>query len=185
MSSFRIIKWLRLDIIVIVIGIYLQPIMAQQIAIKTNIITDLGLVPNVGVELVVGEKNSLNVELTGTVSKPWGKDIGLTIGGMQYRYWVAQRSMVQLFIGAGVKVGSYTYNNPRGLFEADMAMAELTAGYAWPLSKRWNLEFSYGIGILARHRHEVPLRIDSPVQTGMKYDIATTSIGLNIVYILK
>lgn len=172
-------------IAVALIGLCSQPVVAQHISVKTNVLSDLGLVPNIGTELVIGEKTSLNVELMGTVAKPWGLDMEMAMGSLQYRYWISKRSLTQLFVGAGLKAGAYTYNNKNGLYRADMAAAEIVAGYAWPLSKRWNLEVQYGWGLLMRYANDMPAAEGATSQPGMKYDIATTSIGVNFVYILK
>ena len=165
--------------------IALNPLKAQQIAVKTNLISDMALVPCLGTELVVGEKTSLNVEFVGTVDKPWGLDLNMVMGSMQYRYWVAQRTMTQLFFGAGVKAGTYTYCNAKEQCGGDMAMLEMVAGYAWPLSKRWNIELQYGWGALVRYMFQYPVDDRQRVSTGLRYDIVTTSIGVNIVCILK
>lgn len=185
MKKHPMIKKLSLCIAVALVGLCSQPVMAQHIAVKTNVLSDLGLVPSIGTELVIGEKSSLNVELMGTVAKPWGLDYEMTMGSLQYRYWISNRSLTQLFVGAGLKAGAYTYNNKKGMYKADMATAEVVAGYAWPLSKRWNLEVSYGWGLLVRYANELPATEGATEFLGMKYDIATTSIGVNFVYILK
>lgn len=179
------IKKLGLYVVVALMGLCSQQAMAQHIAIKTNALSDLGLVPNIGTELVIGEKSSLNVEMMGTVAKPWGLDFEMAMGSLQYRYWISKRSMTELFVGAGLKAGAYTYNNKRGSYKADVAAAEVVAGYAWPLAKRWNLEVQYGLGLLVRYANEMPVAEGATQHLGMKYDIATTSIGINIVYILK
>lgn len=165
---------------------------AQQIAVKTNVLSDLGAVPNIGVELVVGEKNSIEFGLTGTVTKPWGKELDLATGSLQYRYWISQRALSQLFVGVEGRIGSYTYKDEQYKYDSDLGVAEVFAGYAWPIAKRWNFELCYGIGLLFQQQHKVPMRIPQEVtteipiaQTNWKYDLATTSIEINIVYILK
>ena len=57
-----------------------RSVSAQQIAVKTNALSDLGAIPNIGVELVVGEKTSIEFGLTGTVTKPWKKRVGIGNG---------------------------------------------------------------------------------------------------------
>ena len=86
-------------IAVALMGLCSQPVVAQHISVKTNVLSDLGLVPNIGTELVIGEKTSLNVELMGTVAKPWGLDMEMAMGSLQYRYWISKRSLTQLFVG--------------------------------------------------------------------------------------
>ena len=161
------------------------PSTAQQISIKTNALTDLGMLPNIGVELVVGEKSSLDFGVTSTVAKPWGLPLSTTMGSFQYRYWIPQRAMTQLFIGVGAKAGCYEYTKDNNVTAGDFATAELIGGYAWPIAKRWNLEVSYGFGLLMRHQYEKETTAETAPAPTMKYDLATTTVGVSFVYIIK
>ncbi len=165
---------------------------AQQIAVKTNALSDLGAIPNIGAELVVGEKSSIEFGLTGTVAKPWGKELELATGSLQYRYWISQRALSQLFVGVGGRIGSYTLRDKQYNYDSDLGVAEVFGGYAWPIAKRWNLELCYGIGLLLQQQHKVPMCIPQEMttevtiaQTNWIHDLVTTSIEINIVYILK
>lgn len=164
---------------------------AQQIAVKTNVLSDLGAVPVVAVELTVGERNSIEFGLTGTVAEPWGGDLELSSASLQYRYWVSQRALSQLFVGLGGKVGSYMYGDGEYKYDSDMGVAEFIAGYAWPIARRWNVELYYGIGLLLQqYRMSINTLQKTSVealaaQTNLKFNLATTSLGMNIVYILK
>lgn len=161
---------IKLPVIVAVLLLWVLPSTAQQIAVKTNAVADLGMLPNLGVELTVGEKSSLEFALTGTVIEPWGQDFNTTVGSFQYRYWMPQRALTQLFFGVGAKAGSYQLNKN---YEGDFAVAELVGGWAWPIAKRWNLEFSYGVGLLMRHQYEKEFASEA-----VKCDIATTTLGV-------
>ena len=176
---------IKLPVIVAVLLLWVLPSTAQQIAVKTNAVADLGMLPNLGVELTVGEKSSLEFALTGTVSEPWGQDFNTTVGSFQYRYWMPQRALTQLFFGVGAKAGSYQLNKKTSLCEGDFAVAELVGGWAWPIAKRWNLEFSYGFGLLMRHQYEKDFVSEAKVMPNVKCDIATTTLGVSIVYIIK
>ena len=59
---------------------------AQQIAVKTNGLSLLAGVPNLGCELVVGERSSVDLSFYGGY-KPWGTDIKLI--GVQPEYFVS------------------------------------------------------------------------------------------------
>ena len=80
-------KWITVPVIAFML-LWALPSTAQQIAVKTNVLSDLGLVPNIGAELTVGEKTSLEFGLTGVIADPWGLDFDLTMGSFQYRYWI-------------------------------------------------------------------------------------------------
>ena len=177
-------KWITAPVIAAFMLLWALPSTAQQIAVKTNAIADLAMTPNVGVELTGGEKTSLEFGLTGTVIKPWGQNFNTTIGSIQYRYWMPQRALTQFFVGVGGKLGSYKLNKNTSMYEGDFAVAELLGGWAWPIAKHWNLEFNYGFGLLMRHQYEMT-DAASTIMPSMKYDIATTSLGVSVVYIIK
>lgn len=185
MDKLKLNKKIYFHGVIILLCFLPASINAQQIAIKTNVIADIAMLPCIGTELVIGEKTSLNIELSGTVVKPWKMDLNTTIGSIQYRYWVSQRSMTQFFCGTGLKAGSYTYNNNKDIFGGDIAVLEILTGYAWPLSKRWNIEVIYGWGGLMQHMFQFPTNNKQEISTNLKYDIITTSLGINIVCILK
>ena len=95
------------------------------------------------------------------------------------------RAMTQLFIGVGAKAGCYEYTKDNTVSAGDFATAELIGGYAWPIAKRWNLEVSYGFGLLMRHQYEKEATSEAAPSPTMKYDLATTTVGVSFVYIIK
>ena len=51
------------------------------------------------------------------------------------------------FIGGQLTYGNYLYGGSRRYYKGDMAGIGFSYGYAWLLSKRWNITAEIGIGI--------------------------------------
>lgn len=135
--------------------------LAQDIAIKTNIIYDALLTPTLGVEVGVAPKWSL--ELNGSLNdwtvneKKWKQ----WMVQPEARYWLCQRFSGHFFglhgIGGQFNFGNLNFGGYNFLgtnlkqledhrLQGWMAGAGLAYGYSWILGKHWNIEAELGIG---------------------------------------
>ena len=130
---------------------------AQRIGIKTNLLYDATTTPNLGVEVALGRKHTVQA-LYGL--NPWefsnNKKLKHWLLMPEYRYWFCEKFNGH-FIGGHLMGGQF---NVGGLdFPGDMlshlkdnryegwyAGIGFTYGYQWMLSKHWNLEGSIGVG---------------------------------------
>lgn len=125
-------------------------------ALKTNLLYDVALTPNLEVEVPIGERWSVNVEyqygwwLRPSNTRCWQVESG----GVEARYWWGQRNsrkvLSGLFTGVSVSVGMYdfqlqSHEGNRGEYYT----AGFTGGYAAPLNRSLRLEFSLGVGYVA------------------------------------
>lgn len=171
----------------------------QRVALKTNLVNDAFLSPNVAVEVGLAPKWTL--ELGGEVNM-W------TVNNRKWkhafirpelRYWFCQR-FAGHFVGVEALGGIYNYgnldldmnllgSNLRNLkdmrYQGWAAGAGIVYGYAWPVNKHWNIEAALGLGWLYT-------RFDSyPCATcGTKRDdnrphnyVGPTKAAINIVYL--
>ncbi|MCH5177129.1 MAG: DUF3575 domain-containing protein [Prevotellaceae bacterium] len=132
----------------------------QNVAMKTNIIPDATLSPNVGVELKLASHWS--AELTGQMNL-W------PINDHKWKHWLVQPEVrywfcepfVKGFMGLHLIGGEYNVgniNNNIKLFGNDFSKlkdyryegwavgAGIAYGYAFPLTKHWNFEAEIGVG---------------------------------------
>ncbi len=138
------------------------PLVAQRVAVKTNLLYDAALTPNIGVELGIGRKSTLqgyyslnlwnNTPHRNKQFKHW-QALG------EYRWWPCSK-MNGHFVGVHVMGGEFNmkrvhfklpfYNWPADLkekrYEGWNVGAGFTYGYQWMLSRHWNLEASIGVG---------------------------------------
>ena len=124
---------------------------AQLLALKTNALLDVAMVPNLGMELVIGEKTSLNASAFGSV-KIYGNEVK-TLGAQgEMRYWFNGRPLTREFIGiAGSAIAhNIVWRGQR--YRGDAYVAALTFGYAFVLAPHWTLELHSGIGLMGYHQ---------------------------------
>ena len=133
------------------------------LALKTNMLFDIALIPNIEVEVPVGKCWSLNGELM----FPWwlfDNDkycMQILSGGLETRYWLDNKKKRNILTGhfAGLYAGGGKYdlhwkeNGYQGEF---FIAAGISYGYAKRISRNLHLEFNLGIGVLRtyyKHYH--------------------------------
>ena len=137
-------------------------ISAQQVGLKTNLLYDATTTPNLGLEMGIGKKHSLQL-LYGL--NPWefdgdngGKYFKHWLLMPEYRYWFCHRFQGS-FVGIHALGGEFNAANvklPFGMyktlrdhrFEGWYVGGGVTYGYQWVLSRRWNFEASVGAGVI-------------------------------------
>ncbi len=167
---------------------------AQQIAVKTDVLFDGLATPNLGLELVTGNKTTLGISAMGC-SQPYGKDINFLAVQPEFRYWFNGRPMTREFVGLGAIVASCRLQWKNEFYRGFAGGIGLTFGYTYNISKRFNVEGYFGFGAVAYrhfdHESEVPLETyyndgdskDYGNVTG--YMLMPTKIGIAVSYILK
>lgn len=171
---------------------------AQDFAVKTNVLYWATTTPNLGFEVGLGEKTSL--ELIGgynpwTLNKSENTKLKHWMVMPEFRYWLCERFNGHFF---GLHSG-YSFYNISGIpllyglkdsmdyrYQGWTTGAGISYGYQWILGKRWNLEATVGVGYIYS-------RFD-------KYDCATcgryrgsqshhyfgpTKLGLTFIYMIK
>lgn len=130
-------------------------------ALKNNLIYDIALLPNLGVEIPFGRNYRWSVELEGqwswwnTNSTSWWYH-RIQMAGAEMRYWLGNRTekdpMHGWYLGAYGYAGTYdlrlfTKENPDlGQLSDFSYSAGISVGYAVPLSRRLSMDFGLGIG---------------------------------------
>lgn len=120
---------------------------AQMVAVKTDVVKDAFMIPNIGVEIVLGDKHTLGADLFGT-KKIYGnvaEIIGVT---PRYRYWLSGRPFSRLFVGANAQFANYTINWEDKSYHGNSFAVGLALGYSINLSKRFNIELAGGTDLL-------------------------------------
>ena len=155
-------KYLKLLILMAFIGAINLTGKAQEVALKTNIIPDALASPNLGVEVGLAPKWTLDI--TGEVNmweinkhkwKHW-------LAQPEARYWFCER-FAGHFLGIHLLGGQYNFGNIHNninflgsdfsqltehRFQGWAAGGGIAYGFACVLDRHWNLEFELGIGYL-------------------------------------
>lgn len=128
------------------------PVSAQNL--KTNVLYDVLLVPNIGAEFYVGG----NVSLAGNWHYAWWKNdskqwFHRTYGGdLAVRYWLSKRAKENVLSGhhVGVYGQMVTYDfllDDKGyLGDRWNWAAGIEYGYTLPIARRLSLDFTLGLG---------------------------------------
>ena len=126
---------------------------AQMVAVKTDLLKDAAMMPNAGIELVVGERHTIGLQLFGAIN-PWGKDVGVVGITPSFRYWLSGRTMSRLFVGVNAQVVNYDVKWGKDIFQGNAAALGVSLGYAFNLSERFNLEIEGGTQVISYSQKE-------------------------------
>ncbi|WP_455591206.1 DUF3575 domain-containing protein [Bacteroides sp.] len=124
-------------------------------ALKTNMLFDAALMPNVEVEVPIRKRWSLNGELM----FPWwliDHDkycLQILMGGLEGRYWLGNRQRKHVltghFLGLYAGGGKYDLQWDRDGYQGEFFIAAgVSYGYAMKIARNLRLEFNIGVGLL-------------------------------------
>ncbi len=172
---------------------------AQNVGLKTNLINDIALSPNIGVEVGLAPKWTLDV--TGqfnlwTVDNRKWKHAFLQ---PEARYWFCER-FAGHFVGVHAIGGAYNFgrlnipidflgSNFKELkdkrYQGWAAGAGVVYGYAWPVAKHWNVEAVIGVGWLYTRFDSYPCAVCGTKQDNNKPHnyFGPTKFAVNIEYL--
>ncbi|MDO4930840.1 MAG: DUF3575 domain-containing protein [Bacteroidales bacterium] len=171
---------------------------AQRLAVKTNLLYDATLTPNIGAELGIGKKSTVQVVYG---FNPWEFSDGKQFKHWQlmpeYRWWPCSKFNGHFF-GVHAMGGQFNvakidatlpfYGWPSDLdetrYEGWNVGGGFTYGYQWILGKHWNFEASVGVGYDYIKYKQYPCEdCGSLIREGHKNYFGFTKAVLSILYI--
>lgn len=137
-------------------------------ALKTNLLFDAAMMPNVEIELPIGKHNRYS--LNGELIFPWWLIDGdkyclqILMGGLEGRYWLGSREnrmnrevLTGHFLGLYAGGGKYDLQWKENGYQGEFFIAAgISYGYAHRIGRNLRLEYNIGIGLLRtdyRHYH--------------------------------
>ena len=159
---------------------------AQELAIKSNIPYLATASPNIGLEIGISQKITLDISyginpFTFNDKKKWKH----WLTQPEMRYWFCERFYGH-FIGLHAGVGEYNVNHQDFRYEGWAAMGGLSYGYSWILGRRWNMEATLGIGLVhTDYKKFECIECGKLLGENNKTFFAPTKVGINIIYMLK
>lgn len=188
---------LKLIIMAVMLALF-SSVRAQKAAVKTNLINDIFLSPNLGVE--VGLAPRWTIDVTGEINA-W------KVNGHSWRHWFVQPEIrywfcdrwAGHFIGAHIHGGQYNVGGLKNGFsflgtdfsklsdrryQGWFAGAGVAYGYGWILDKHWNLEAEIGIGYAYTRFDAYPCAsCGSKLENNKPHHyIGPTKAAINLVY---
>ena len=165
---------------------------AQQLAVGTDVMLDLLQTPNIGAEMVAGERWTVGLNIFGN-HKPWGQDMKMLGIQPEVRYFFSGRPMHKHFVGIGAIGASYDILLKGKYYDGTALGAGITFGYVFNITNRLNLDAHAGFGIIG-YDHKEYYKYDNYgdfTQGGAVKTNATghytlpTRIGISLTYILR
>lgn len=154
------------------------PVQAQRVAVKTNLLLDGLLTPNLGFELTTGQKTSLNVNMM-SFHHALHQDIDAVGIQPELRYWYSSVPMSRGYIGLIGLAGYYTGDWGKTNYDGYGGGAGFSFGYVLNMTKRFNLELSAGMGAVYYHQ-KVNLQ-----ESEKGYALMPLQLGISISYVIK
>jgi len=173
----------------------LSTTLAQNIGVKTNLLYDATSTPNIGAEIGVGRRSSLQLFYGWN---PWKfsetKKLRHWSLMPEYRRWFCS-TMNGHFIGVHALGGQFNMGGvklPFGAFpelrdhryEGWYVGGGLTYGYSWILSKHWNLEAAIGVGYAYIDYKKFECETcGKEIKDDHKNYVGPTKTALNLIYV--
>ncbi|MDE6810817.1 MAG: DUF3575 domain-containing protein [Muribaculaceae bacterium] len=172
---------------------------AQTVGLKTNLISDVALSPNVGIEIGLAPKWSLDISGQLNLWPIKGHKWKHAYGQPEVRYWFCQRFAGHFIglhgIGGAYSVGNLNipvdilgldfHNLKKNRYQGWAAGAGFAYGYAWPVHKHWNIEAEIGVGWVYTRFDKYPCtncgkKIESDV---VRNYVGPTKLAVNVEYL--
>lgn len=191
---------MRKSILVLLFASIMQYVSAQEIGIKTNLVSDALLNANIGAEMRLSPKWS--IDLSGDFNfwdlshdRKWKHWTVMP----EARYWLCD-ALGGHFLGAHLLGGEFNVGNldlPFSFLGSDFrqlrdnrfqgwrAGVGIAYGYSWLLSKHWNLEAEIGIGyVYARYDRYECADCGRKVESNRSHHyFGPTKAAINLVYV--
>ena len=170
---------------------------AQKVALKSNLLYDVTTTLNLGLEIGLARKWTLDVPVN---YNPWKPEDGkrLRHWGIQpeVRYWFCER-FNRTFIGlhghyADFYVGGWpdwsfiSTNMQKNRYQGYLYGAGFSVGHSWILKKRWSVEASLGLGYAHIVYEKYPCATcgTKSKDTSKNY-FGPTKASVSLIYVIK
>jgi hypothetical protein len=151
---------------------------AQRIALTSNLLEDILVTPNVGVDVVVSDKQSISFDLSTSPYK-----LSETVHNKcmtfrtSYKFWFNQAFYAH-YIGIDAVANSSDIQIGKNNFKDEYVGAGLSYGYSFIIGKRLNLVPSLGLGVAYGKSHEGNDHVD---ENGIG-EMAVTTYGVKPIF---
>ena len=188
---------LTMALYVIFLATSVSPVNAQQVALKTNLLYDATTTPNIGMEIGIDKKHTIQAFYG---LNPWkfghGEDqkfVKHWVVNPEFRYWFCHRFNGS-FVGIhafGGQYNAYGIKPPFGWWdelehyrhEGWFVGGGIAYGYQWVLSRHWNFEASIGVGAAYITYDSFNCGIcGAKIGDGDKIYVGPTKAALSILY---
>lgn len=182
----------KINLLILLLILFSLATWGQKAAIKSNLLYDATTTLNLGAEIGMGIRTTLDV--SGNYN-PWKfGDYRLKHWLIQpeFRYWFCERFNGH-FLGihghyAEYNVGGLFFNSnmKHNRYQGHLYGGGISYGYQWILNNHWNLEATLGIGYARLSDDKYPCTsCGEKIKSEGKNYWGPTKAGITILYILK
>mgnify|MGYP000846027008 FL=1 len=177
--------------------IFYSTVQGQEIAIKTNLAYWATTTPNLGLELGLSKKSTLEIGGGLNVfSYSNNKSFKHWLVQPEYRWWFCE-AFNGHFLGIHAHAAQFNvggWDIPIGRldvfkdkrYEGYLYGGGISYGYQWVLSPRWNFEFNIGAGYARIHYDEYPCKdCGTKLDEGNYNYWGITKAALSFIYFIK
>ena len=171
---------------------------AQDVALKTNALYWATTTTNLGIEVGIGERTTLDFLLgynPFTLNKEQNKKIKHWGIMPEFRYWFCE-SFQGHFVGvhtgymfynvSGVRIPFYSEQTALNRYQGWMTGLGVAYGYTWILGERFNLEASIGLGYGYTDFDVYECKNCGKYKgPGNKHYVGPTKLAVNLIYMIK
>lgn len=130
-------------------------------ALKTNLLYYAALMPNLELEWLINDRWSVALEANvAWWDRSYVKTYCVAYGSPEVRYHINPRDHWHgLYVGAFAGGGFFDLSGKKRGYRGGIAMAGLSVGYMWPITRRLSLEAAAGGGymLLPRYKKYIPI----------------------------
>lgn len=185
LPKFKKASWLILWVLTAIMSV--PEMNAQRLALKTNALDYLVMLPNLTLEARLSRRISLQL---GVAANPFQFTVAnakLTNFRVEpeIRYWF-NRPMARHFIALSATAATYSLGYKERVFKGDAVMAGVSYGYAVVLGNHWNMEAEVGVGLGSFKAYNYKRPAKEPAsQNYSKILPVPVRLGLTFAYIFK
>lgn len=161
-------------------------------AVKTNLLYAATTTPNLGVEIGLSEKYTLDISAG---YNPWTfsnhKKLKHILVQPELRYWTCERFNGHFF-GLHAHYAHFNVCDVKPLtkkgyrYQGDLYGGGLSYGYHWILGNHWSLEATIGVGYAYIDYKKYECRdCGDKIKDSHKNYFGPTKVGLNLIYVIK
>lgn len=188
---------MKKGIFILVSLVFSVTLYSQEVGIKNNLLYDATLTPNLGLEIGLGKKSTLDVNVgynPFTFSNM--KRFKHWLVQPEYRFWTCEK-FNGTFFGIHAHGGEFSVARLKLPFGAFPSLRDhryegyfygggVSVGHQWILSKRWNFEASIGVGYARIEYDKYPCPDCGPKIKSDHFNYwGVTKATISLIYIIN
>lgn len=173
-------------LVILLLTCYFSRVNAQAVGLRTNLIGWGAKMANIGVDLVVTERSSFEFVAYKSINGgSWDFLRNVDAYALQfgYRYWFAHQPLEGLWVGTSATPAHYELKVGDNKHKGEAFPMGANIGYTLPLTKRLNIEISWGLGAFCFVEKITDSQNNFWKRRECKFQ--TTNVGLSLGYIIK